>query len=333
MRTQQGDGSWHVTSRLHPPAPVSPPYFESGYPHGKDQFISAQASAWAVMALARALPVSKDARQPELVTGPKEVPAWAEKALFGSAADIAGVDANAATAAGTTALMMAAPDVAKMRALMDRGAQVNARAQTGYTALMVAAQYLDADRAIRLLLSRGAEVKAPEGAKKPLFGAYPLFLAAYAGNSKSLPALAKAGDNLNDIMVLIGTSSVSPLVAVARYGNDRVGRELLRLGADVDGPDGSGISPLGRAALGNQIETARMLIAHKANLEHVDNLGMTPLHYAASIDFGDAEMVRLLLKAGADVKAKSKQGRTALELAEQYGHLRQAAVIREYLRQ
>ena len=36
LETQAGDGSWHVASRLHPPAFVSPPYFESGYPYGHD---------------------------------------------------------------------------------------------------------------------------------------------------------------------------------------------------------------------------------------------------------------------------------------------------------
>jgi uncharacterized protein len=128
-------------------------------------------------------------------------------------------------------------------------------------------------------------------------------------------------------MVLIGTSSVSPLVAVARYGNERVARQLLALGADVDGPDGGGISPLGRAALGNQVGMAKLLIANGAKLDHVDNVGMTPLLYAASIDFGDAEMVKLLVAAGANRSAKSKQGKTALELAESYGHARQAAAL------
>jgi ankyrin repeat protein len=330
LTSQLPDGSWHVTSRIHPPAPVSPPYFESGYPHGRDQFISAQATSWAVMALARATPAlpANSYAVPSLETGPSNVPAWAEAALFGSVADLAKVDPNAATPAGTTALMMAAPDAVKMKALLDRGANVQARAKSGYSALMVASQYRESEPAIDLLLARGAQVRPSEGEKAPLFNAHPLFLAAYAGNSTSLGKLHKAGDKLDDIMVLIGTSSVSPLVAVSRFGNERVGRALLALGANVDGTDGSGITPLGRAALGNQLEMAKMLIAHGANLNHVDNLGMTALLYAASIDFGDAEMVRLLLKAGADPSAKSKQGKTALELAEGYGHTRQATLLR-----
>ena len=47
---------------------------------------------------------------------------------------------------------------------------------------------------------------------------------------------------------------------------------------------------------------------------------MTPLLYAASIDFGDSSMIDLLLKAGARRDARSKEGATALELARKYGH-------------
>jgi hypothetical protein len=52
IRTQREDGSWFVKSRSHP----FQTYFESGFPHGPDQFISAAGSAWAVAALALACP-------------------------------------------------------------------------------------------------------------------------------------------------------------------------------------------------------------------------------------------------------------------------------------
>jgi hypothetical protein len=48
LSTQLDDGSWHVTSR----SPKFQPYFESGFPHKHDQWISAAASAWAALALA-----------------------------------------------------------------------------------------------------------------------------------------------------------------------------------------------------------------------------------------------------------------------------------------
>jgi hypothetical protein len=52
MQTQKDDGSWHVVSRSKP----FQPYFESGFPYGKDQFISMSATAWATSALALSCP-------------------------------------------------------------------------------------------------------------------------------------------------------------------------------------------------------------------------------------------------------------------------------------
>ena len=49
LRTQLEDGTWFVRSRATIPIQA---YFESGFPHGTDQFISAAATSWAVMALA-----------------------------------------------------------------------------------------------------------------------------------------------------------------------------------------------------------------------------------------------------------------------------------------
>ncbi len=47
LRTQFDDGSWYVQSRAWP----FQPSFDSGFPFGKDQWISAGATAWATMAL------------------------------------------------------------------------------------------------------------------------------------------------------------------------------------------------------------------------------------------------------------------------------------------
>ncbi len=50
LNTQLENGSWYVRSRSMP----FQPFFESGFPHGHDQWISAAASNWATMALALA---------------------------------------------------------------------------------------------------------------------------------------------------------------------------------------------------------------------------------------------------------------------------------------
>lgn len=47
QRRRLADGSWHVVSRSRP----FQEYFESGFPHGSDQFISVAATSWAVLAM------------------------------------------------------------------------------------------------------------------------------------------------------------------------------------------------------------------------------------------------------------------------------------------
>jgi ankyrin repeat protein len=48
LATQLEDGSWHVRKRAHP----TQAFFDSGFPHGVDQYISAAATNWATIALA-----------------------------------------------------------------------------------------------------------------------------------------------------------------------------------------------------------------------------------------------------------------------------------------
>ena len=52
LKTQQEDGSWYVKTR----ALGFQPYFDAGFPHGFDQWISAAGTSWASMALASASP-------------------------------------------------------------------------------------------------------------------------------------------------------------------------------------------------------------------------------------------------------------------------------------
>ncbi|HEX8914461.1 MAG TPA: prenyltransferase/squalene oxidase repeat-containing protein [Humisphaera sp.] len=52
LAAQLPDGSWHVATRSEP----LQKYYESGYPHGKDQFISVAAAGWATTVLAMTVP-------------------------------------------------------------------------------------------------------------------------------------------------------------------------------------------------------------------------------------------------------------------------------------
>jgi len=58
LSTQAGDGSWHVRSR----SIWLQPYFESGFPYGRDQFISTAGTAWATLAMTLAAESAKQSR-------------------------------------------------------------------------------------------------------------------------------------------------------------------------------------------------------------------------------------------------------------------------------
>ena len=56
MRTQMSDGSWLVRTRSFPVQTLK----ESGFPHARNQWISAAGTGWAIMALSMALPEAQD---------------------------------------------------------------------------------------------------------------------------------------------------------------------------------------------------------------------------------------------------------------------------------
>ena len=59
LSSQLDDGTWHVKTRA---TPVQK-YFESGFPHGRDQYISITATCWAATALSLTLPVMETTNQ------------------------------------------------------------------------------------------------------------------------------------------------------------------------------------------------------------------------------------------------------------------------------
>ena len=58
LHTQEEDGSWHVRKRTR----TFQPFFESRFPHQRDQFISIAATSWSIYALVKALPETKTKR-------------------------------------------------------------------------------------------------------------------------------------------------------------------------------------------------------------------------------------------------------------------------------
>lgn len=93
----------------------------------------------------------------------------------------------------------------------------------------------------------------------------------------------------------------------------RVGA-LLRDGANIEGHNSHGWTPLMAASLHGQVDLARLLLDHGADLHAVNSEGKSAIHYAAMR--GGAEAMRLLVRLGAEVNAQDTfGGYTPLHLA------------------
>ena len=248
---------------------------------------------------------------------------WMMTALFGTVGDLraaldGGLSPNAATAEGTSVLMMASPDIEKVRLLLDRGADVNQAAKTGFTPLMVALNRRGASPVAQLLLDRGARVQPSD--PKPVHDASPLFYAIWAGNLEATRALLARGANAKLAMKLGGQGAVTPFDIAVFQSDEPIVGQLAASGLDVNALDDAGLSLLDAAVFDNDVEMARTLIGLGAKVDLVDETSFTALMHASSVDFGDTAMVELLVASGADRSAKSKDGLTALDLARKFGH-------------
>jgi ankyrin repeat protein len=110
----------------------------------------------------------------------------------------------------------------------------------------------------------------------------------------------------------------SSVVDAALAGNRDTVRALLKDGADVNTAKGDGTTALHVAAMQHDVELAKMLLAAGANVKATTRIGgYTPL-LVASRD-GDAAMIDALLAGGADANSATVNGTTALMFAAASG--------------
>lgn len=114
---------------------------------------------------------------------------------------------------------------------------------------------------------------------------------------------------------------VAPLADAAMRRDVATVRALVARGADVNAPQGDGMTALHWAARFNQAEIATLLLRARANVAATTRIGgYTPLHVAAENGAGD--VVALLVKAGANPNAAGEVGVTPLHLAAIQGDVR-----------
>eukprot|EP01105_Mastigella_eilhardi_P026379 TRINITY_DN7592_c0_g1_i1.p2 TRINITY_DN7592_c0_g1~~TRINITY_DN7592_c0_g1_i1.p2 ORF type:complete len:240 (+),score=79.86 TRINITY_DN7592_c0_g1_i1:25-720(+) len=106
----------------------------------------------------------------------------------------------------------------------------------------------------------------------------------------------------------------APVHRYARDGDLEHLKQVLDSGSvHVDDTDAEGRTPLLWAADSGHADVVRELLKRGANVNHQDNEGQSALHYAVTC--GEAEVKQLLLENGIDTSLKDADGATALQLS------------------
>ena len=184
--------------------------------------------------------------------------------------------------------------------------------------------------------------------------------AAAKGDVAEIEKLVKDGEKLN----IQDAKSRTPLIVAAFMKKPEAVRALLKLGANPNALDIERYDIVTIAAVANDIETlkaaldggasaktitsrydgtaliaaahlghadvVKLLIAAKAPLNHVNNLGWTALMEAVVLGNGDANhtaVVRALAEAGADPNVADRQQVTPLQHARRRGYVEIARIL------
>jgi len=236
-------------------------------------------------------------------------------------------DVNAQNAFGTTALMISAADIAKVRLLVEGGANVNLASKQGRTPLFIAAMSDQSADIVRYLVAKGADLKARDS-----FGNTILTAAAAGNDLNTIRVALDAGVDVN----AVGTTGLTPLLLSAAYGNATATKLLLGKGAKVNAVTATpGFFPLddpksGPIALHNftpllmamplaSLEVVQTLIDAGADVNAKDARNMTPIMLAVATNHQNPAVIRMLLDRGADVAVQSNVGESAADWARKVG--------------
>jgi ankyrin repeat protein len=215
-----------------------------------------------------------------------------------------GADPNHRNDANATALMWAADHLEKTRLLVEHGADVNARSDDGRSPLAIAATKAGAAPIVKYLLEHGAKPNAVGPT-----------------DTAAIRQAAAAGDA--EVMQLLIDHGANPKAAgeEALVGSvDTDCKKCIELvEKSLDAKDFS-TALVDLSVHSEYFDTIKVAIEHGADVKATDVDGRTPLLYAANSDFLPLNTVQLLIDHGADVNAKNNYGHSPLYLAVQHGN-------------
>ncbi len=227
----------------------------------------------------------------------------------------------------TLAEAVASGDVVRAMALLEDGADPNAPRVLGLTPLMRAVNRNDAPM-VKVLLDAGAEPTMTD-----VTGMTALHIAAQADAIDAFVVLLETGADPGER----SANGMDALAYAASGGAVKIIDALADRGLDLDAPSGvsfrrhgvprdRGSTPLGVAVRAGQADSVARLLQRGADPNGLSSSGSTPLLEAVYHN-APAEIVSLLLKAGADMEARGRcdsgcskavsgpQGLTAVEWA------------------
>ena len=164
----------------------------------------------------------------------------------------------------------------------------------------------------RLLIENGAKLNAEDKFGTPLIGA--------VENHKDMVELLL--NNKADVHI----KSRDGFAPIHLAGNKEIAQILFTHGAKLEASGYHGRTPLHQAAMRNRNDIVEWLCLKSVKVNVVDSDGLTPLIIAISQPEGtegarknSIETIRILLKYGADVSYRNKEGQTLLHSAVSRG--------------
>ena len=198
--------------------------------------------------------------------------------------------------------------IEQVRQILDNGVDVNARDRLGSTPLLDAVW--NGNIAITtLLLSKGADVNAMHAEA----GSTALEYAVLTSHADLVSLLIAAHADLAHTY----RSGQGIMHIAAGRGDVTVLKMLAAAGASIQSLDANSNSPLDEAVLHDRAQAVQFLIAKGLSANDRNSVdGRGPLHEACVK--GYADLIPILLHAGADPDSKEKSGQSPLDLALAY---------------